>query len=58
MKTLQLFVWAMPVMALWPEPSSVSTGTDALFINKDIEVTYNGAQVSWNICINGFMNLE
>lgn len=47
-----LSVWALalgPVAALWPQPSSVETGTAALFINKDIEVTYNDARVSCHL---------
>lgn len=36
-----------PVYALWPIPQEVSTGSDVLFINKNIKVTYNGALVNW-----------
>lgn len=35
-----------PVVAIWPEPSSISMGKTPLFINREIEVTYNGDQVS------------
>jgi hexosaminidase len=40
-----LLVALKPVSALWPEPSSVTTGTTTLFIDKSIEVTYNGERV-------------
>ncbi|KAJ6787434.1 hypothetical protein PWT90_03274 [Aphanocladium album] len=34
------------VNAIWPIPSSLSTGSDVLFISQDIQVTFNGGALS------------
>ena len=36
-----------PVTAIWPVPQQLSTGSDVLFIDKSMKVTYNGDSVSW-----------
>ncbi|KAL8377862.1 hypothetical protein RB595_008514 [Gaeumannomyces hyphopodioides] len=35
------------VTALWPAPQSYSKGNTSLFLNPNIEVTYNGGPVCW-----------
>ncbi|KAF5135058.1 Beta-hexosaminidase [Metarhizium anisopliae] len=35
-----------PVDAIWPVPQQISTGQDVLFVDKSIQVTYNGEPVS------------
>lgn len=37
-----------PVDAIWPVPQQISTGQDVLFVDKSIQVTYNGEPVRWN----------
>lgn len=36
---------ASPAAALWPIPIDISTGNSTLFIDKKINITYNGAPV-------------
>ncbi|MBE3042980.1 family 20 glycosylhydrolase, partial [Candidatus Bathyarchaeota archaeon] len=33
---------------VWPIPKEISTGDSVLFIQEDVEVTYNGEPVCWN----------
>ncbi|ORY66208.1 glycoside hydrolase superfamily [Pseudomassariella vexata] len=42
-----LFVALSPVVAIWPAPSSITTGNDTLWISDNIHVTYNGERVCW-----------
>ncbi|KJK89666.1 hypothetical protein H633G_06411 [Metarhizium anisopliae BRIP 53284] len=37
-----------PVDAIWPVPQQISTGQDVLFVDKSIQVTYNGEPVSYD----------
>ncbi|KAK2603418.1 Glucosamine-6-phosphate isomerase (Glucosamine-6-phosphate deaminase) (GNPDA) (GlcN6P deaminase) [Conoideocrella luteorostrata] len=46
--TLAAFAALSPVSAIWPVPQQISTGSDILFIEKSIKVTYNGEPVRWN----------
>ncbi|KAI1168706.1 glycoside hydrolase family 20 protein [Nemania serpens] len=36
-----------PVLAIWPAPSSISTGESTLWIGSELSVTYNGKQLPW-----------
>lgn len=36
-----------PVSAIWPIPKSYTNGTSVVFINQNLEVTYNGGFVCW-----------
>ncbi|KAK8146007.1 N-acetyl-glucosamine-6-phosphate deacetylase [Beauveria asiatica] len=38
---------ASPVAALWPIPIEISTGNKTLFIDKTINITYNGAPLAY-----------
>ena len=35
------------VHAVWPIPKEISTGDSVLFIDEDLEITYNGQPVRW-----------
>jgi hexosaminidase len=37
-----------PAAAIWPIPESISTGDQALWIEDDVQVTYNGGIVRWS----------
>ena len=37
-----------PVSAVWPIPKSFSKGDEALYLNQNVEITYNGEPVWWN----------
>ncbi|KAK3191150.1 Glucosamine-6-phosphate isomerase (Glucosamine-6-phosphate deaminase) (GNPDA) (GlcN6P deaminase) [Lecanicillium sp. MT-2017a] len=36
-----------PVHSIWPVPQQISTGSDVLFIEKSLKVTYNGEELPW-----------
>lgn len=36
-----------PVHSIWPVPQQISTGSDVLFIEKSLKVTYNGNELPW-----------
>ncbi|TQW02945.1 glycoside hydrolase family 20 [Cordyceps javanica] len=38
---------ASPTAALWPIPIDISTGNETLFIDKTINITYNGAPLAY-----------
>jgi hexosaminidase len=40
-----IFIFACQVLALWPQPQSISTGNSVLWIEKDVHITYNGGAV-------------
>lgn len=42
-----VFVFTCQVLALWPVPQSFSSGSSVLWIEKDVEITYNGGAVRW-----------
>lgn len=42
-----LLAAASPACALWPAPRSMTTGSKALWLEKDVEITYNGGPVCW-----------
>ncbi|PHH62372.1 hypothetical protein CDD81_7168 [Ophiocordyceps australis] len=47
MITLIVATFALsPAVALWPVPQELETGQDVLFINREIEVTYNDENLS------------
>jgi len=47
-RLLSLVVLALePAAALWPVPRQYTTGTTALFIHQNLEITYNGVPVCW-----------
>lgn len=37
-----------PAVAVWPTPVSLSTGNESLWIEHNVQVTYNGAIVRWS----------
>ncbi|KAI2628980.1 glycoside hydrolase superfamily [Xylaria nigripes] len=46
-----LSLWLListPVLAIWPAPSSISTGNSTLWIQSKLAVTYNGKHLPWN----------
>lgn len=47
---MRLSLWlfaAAPVLAIWPAPSSISTGNSTLWIGPKLAVTYNGKHLPW-----------
>lgn len=40
-----LLLGVTPALAVWPIPTSISTGTDALWVDESLEVSYNGNSV-------------
>ncbi|TVY28963.1 Beta-hexosaminidase, partial [Lachnellula hyalina] len=40
-----IVLFACQVFALWPAPQSISTGSSVLWIEKDVQITYNGGSV-------------
>ncbi|KAI0102951.1 glycoside hydrolase family 20 protein [Nemania sp. FL0031] len=48
--SLLLSLWLLastPVLAIWPAPSSISTGDSTLWIGPALSVTYNGKNLPW-----------
>ncbi|EGX88104.1 beta-hexosaminidase beta chain [Cordyceps militaris CM01] len=43
---------ASPTVALWPIPVDISTGNKTLYIDKTINITYNGAALAYTGCYN------
>ncbi|KAL3419035.1 glycoside hydrolase family 20 [Phlyctema vagabunda] len=41
-----LLVFAGPILAIWPAPVEVQTGSTVLWIASDVDVTYNGGSLS------------
>lgn len=39
--------FSLSVLAVWPAPQSFTNGTSALWLAKDVKVTYNGGNVWW-----------
>ncbi|TGJ86242.1 hypothetical protein E0Z10_g2540 [Xylaria hypoxylon] len=44
---LSLLLASTPVLAIWPAPSSISTGESTLWIGSGLSVTYNGKILPW-----------
>lgn len=42
-----LVLFVLPVLAVWPAPQSITTGSASLWVEPTIKVTYNGRSV-WN----------
>ncbi|TVY85482.1 Beta-hexosaminidase [Lachnellula suecica] len=42
-----MFVLACQVLAIWPAPKSLSTGSSVLWIEPSVQITYNGGAVRW-----------
>lgn len=45
MRLLSVLALVAPAAALWPIPIDISTGNKTLFIDKTINITYNGEPV-------------
>ncbi|KAI0817711.1 glycoside hydrolase family 20 protein [Xylaria sp. FL0064] len=48
--SMLLSLWllaATPVLAIWPAPSSISTGDSTLWIGPALSVSYNGKNLPW-----------
>jgi hypothetical protein len=43
---ITVFLYCQTVHALWPVPVSFTNGSDILWIQQSIAVTYNGEQVN------------
>ena len=46
--TVLLSTLVSSALAIWPQPVSYTHGTDALWLAKDVKVTYNGGSVWWH----------
>ncbi|KAI0966251.1 glycoside hydrolase family 20 protein [Xylaria arbuscula] len=49
--SMLLSLWllaATPVLAIWPAPSSISTGESTLWIGSSLSVSYNGKNLPWS----------
>ncbi|KAI1828080.1 glycoside hydrolase superfamily [Xylaria intraflava] len=42
-----LLLVSTPVLAIWPAPSSITTGDSTLWIKSQLAVTYNGKNLPW-----------
>ncbi|KAI1501799.1 family 20 glycosyl hydrolase [Biscogniauxia marginata] len=44
-----LLLASAPVQAIWPIPEKITTGDSSLFINNELDVTYNGGNLPWTL---------
>ena len=52
-----IFIFSCQVLAIWPEPQSITSGNSVLWIDPEVHVTYNGASVGWS-SLNHVNNTE
>ncbi|KAI1874623.1 hypothetical protein JX265_004831 [Neoarthrinium moseri] len=43
-----LLLSVTPALAIWPAPTSITTGNQTLWIEHNVQVTYNGGIVRWS----------